>query len=220
MKLIHVIGVDDVGNGALAGPVVTAAVLAPKLWSVDGLKDSKRFNSRDALSAVARRVLADGESHVEVYIVSPQQIDKIGLMAAVVSAQCEVIKRCMSFLQPKHDAVTIIIDGNVSLPLQFPYHCIPQAEDKFKQVAAASIVAKHTRDAYMVEVSEQYPEYGFASSVGYGTAEHRAALNRYGACPIHRMSVTPVRDAMFFRGDLTMEAHEAQSSKGRMREKL
>lgn len=196
MRSKHVIGVDEVGTGAWAGPMVVTAVLAPLSWNTPGLKDSKKFSNKKELTAVADRILSDREVHTTTVFVPPAVVDSEGFMPSLVQAFAKVITDCVSLLLPKYDAVTIIVDGVLKLPVAMPYHCVPKADAKYKHVAAASIVAKSTRDQYMKKMGTVYPGYGFEQHVGYGTEKHRAALVRHGPCPLHRMSISPLQELL------------------------
>mgnify|MGYP004460261317 FL=1 len=176
----YICGIDEVGRGPLAGPVVAGAVILPKDCNILYINDSKK------LSAAKREELYDiiMEQAVAVGIgmASPQRIDEINILQATYEAMREAISKL--FVQPDlllNDAVTI---PQVSIQ-QVP---IIKGDAKSISIGAASIVAKVTRDRMMEEYDKILPEYGFASNKGYGSAEHIAALKKYGPSPIHRAS--------------------------------
>lgn len=174
----YICGIDEVGRGPLAGPVVACAVILPKDCDILYINDSKK------LTAAKREVLYDEimEKAVSVGLgfVGPQRIDEINILQATYEAMREAISKLSP--QPDlllNDAVTI---PNVSIP-QIP---IIKGDAKSISIGAASIVAKVTRDRLMEEYDTMFPKYGFASNKGYGSSEHIEAMKRYGATPIHR----------------------------------
>lgn len=178
------IGVDEVGRGPWAGPLVVAAVRLRA--EIDGLADSKK------LSAKKRELLATQireNADICVVAVSAADLDRVGLAAALRQAFVGAI----AGLQPSVDE-DIIIDGSVNYGAQWASaRCEPKADGIVPVVSAASIVAKVARDAYMVCAAKTYPGYGFEKHVGYGTAGHSAALEALGICSEHRMSFEPIK---------------------------
>ena len=178
--LYHVAGVDEVGRGPIAGPFTVAAVILPPMTLIPGLNDSKKLTEekREALyDIIMEQAVAVG-----IGMASPQRIDEINILQATYEAMREAISKL--FVQPDlllNDAVTI---PQVSIQ-QVP---IIKGDAKSISIGAASIVAKVTRDRMMEEYDKILPEYGFASNKGYGSAEHIAALKKYGPSPIHRAS--------------------------------
>ena len=183
------VGLDEVGRGCWAGPLVAAAVVLTQ--PIEGLRDSKK------LSKARRQILAskiyETAASTGIGWVSPEEIDTLGLTKAVQLAML----RAMKAITCEYDE--IIIDGNLNF-----FHnvvglktgniqTIIRADDTVPAVSAASIIAKVARDAYMAELAERYPGYGFESHVGYGTNEHRQALQKLGVCEIHRKSYKPIR---------------------------
>lgn len=177
----YVCGIDEVGRGPLAGPVVAGAVILPKDCKILYLNDSKK------LSAKKREELYDVimEQAVSVGIGynSPERIDEINILNATYEAMREAVSK----LSVKPD---VLLNDAVTIPGINDIKQVPiiKGDAKSVSIAAASIVAKVTRDRLMVEYSKQYPEYGFESNKGYGTAEHIEALKKYGKTPIHRNS--------------------------------
>lgn len=176
----YLCGIDEVGRGPLAGPVVAGAVILPKDCDILYINDSKK------LTAVKREELYDEimEKAVAAGIgmVSPQRIDEINILQATYEAMREAISK----LEPAPD---ILLNDAVTIPeVTIPQVPIIKGDAKSISIGAASIIAKVTRDRLMVEYDQILPEYGFASNKGYGSAEHIAALKKYGPSPIHRRS--------------------------------
>lgn len=174
----YVCGIDEVGRGPLAGPVVAAAVILPKDSQILYLNDSKKLSEKKREELY--EVIMEQAVAVGVGMVSPARIDEINILQATYEAMREAISKlsvCPSILL--NDAVTI---PEVTIP-QVP---IIKGDAKSVSIAAASIIAKVTRDRLMVEYDHMLPGYGFAKNKGYGTAEHIAALKELGAAPIHR----------------------------------
>ena len=171
-------GVDEVGRGPLCGPVVACACILPKNYSLEGLNDSKKLSEkkRDKLYEILIKDTIYG-----IGIVSPQRIDEINIL----EASKEAMKIALSNLSKKPEHV--LIDA-VKLDIDIPSTSIIKGDAKSLSIAAASVIAKVTRDAMMVEYDKIYPEYDFASNKGYGSAKHIEALKKYGPCPIHRKS--------------------------------
>ena len=176
----HICGIDEVGRGPLAGPVVACAVVLPKDVTILYLNDSKK------LSEKKRELLYDEimEKAVAVGIgaVGPARIDEINILQATYEAMREAISK----LDPQPD---LLLNDAVTIP-QVEIHQVPiiKGDAKSISIGAASIIAKVTRDRLMVEYDKVMPEYGFASNKGYGSAAHIDALKKYGATPIHRRS--------------------------------
>ncbi|MBO4884365.1 MAG: ribonuclease HII [Clostridia bacterium] len=175
---LAVAGIDEVGRGPLAGPVVTACVIVPQDRLVPGVNDSKKVaeHKRERLF----EQLMDAASYARTGWRSPRVIDEINILNATKQAMEEAAA----------DAVNahFLIDAVTGLRLPGEATSIVHGDALSYMIAAASIVAKVTRDRYMIELDAKYPEYGFARNKGYGTAEHIAALKKYGPCPEHRRS--------------------------------
>jgi ribonuclease HII len=194
-----VAGLDEVGRGPLAGPVVAAAVVLPRRFEHSGIKDSKLLTAaqREKLAAVIKqKALSWGLGVVEV-----EEIDRMNILAASFRAMVKAWRG----LQPSADC--ILIDGSQiiprivfnavegfagSLPRQ---RAIVKGDQLCLSISAASILAKVTRDAIMVDLDRIYPEYGFVGHKGYGCPAHLEALRRFGPSPVHRRSFQPVREA-------------------------
>jgi ribonuclease HII len=177
----RVAGVDEVGRGPLAGPVVAAAVVLDPARRVKRLADSKRLTPerREALYVL----IHERAVSVGVGIVDHLTIDRVNILQATILA----MREALAALAIVPD---LVITDFVALPC--PQRNLVDGDARCATVAAASIVAKVTRDRLMLEADKQFPEYGFARHKGYGTVDHLAALDRHGACPIHRRSFSGV----------------------------
>jgi len=182
MELIA--GVDEVGRGPLAGPVVAAAVILPKACKIPGLNDSKKIpksKHKEIYEAVLQNAIAIG-----IGVKDNQVIDQVNIYEATKLAMMEAIGQLDP--QPQH----LLIDA-MKLDLPIPQTSIIKGDANSLSIAAASIVAKVTRDQMMEEFDKEYPGYDFAQNAGYGTAKHLAGLDKLGVTPIHRRSFEPVK---------------------------
>ena len=173
-------GVDEAGRGPLAGPVCAAAVILPRGLEIDGLNDSKKLTEkkREALyDPIREQAIAYGIAFATV-----EEIEELNILNATFLA----MNRAIEQLNPVPELA--LIDGNRSTGIRFPSRCIVKGDAKCADIAAASVLAKVTRDRYMLEMAEKYPEYHFEQHKGYGTKLHYDALREYGPSPIHRMS--------------------------------
>lgn len=180
------VGVDEVGRGCWAGPLVIGAVILSDERPIDGLKDSKLLSklSRQGLAAVIKQFALAWS----LGWVAPQEIDDLGLTGATTLA----IERALE--QIDLDYSEIIIDGSVNYLKANPLSRSQiKADQTVPVVSAASIIAKVARDRYMSQMAKLYPAYGFDKHVGYGTLEHQSSLKLHGACPLHRLSFKPVK---------------------------
>ena len=177
---MRVAGVDEVGRGTLAGPLVAAAVILPPDAEIEGLKDSK-LCTRLQRERLAEEILSQALAY-SVVRVQPSRIDRAGLQRCNLQA----LRRALKSLPLSPDYV--FIDAFRMKRLRWPGLAVKKADAVSKNVAAASILAKVHRDRSMRRYHRRYPEYGFSTNVGYGTSEHWAALNRFGPSPIHRLS--------------------------------
>lgn len=174
----YICGIDEAGRGPLAGPVVAAAAVLPKDCQIFYLNDSKKLSEKKRellFDEIKEKAVAYG-----IGIVSPQVIDEINILQATYEAMRQAISQLNVIPE-------ILLNDAVTIPgvdiMQVP---IVKGDAKSVSIAAASILAKVTRDRMMMEYDQIYPEYGFAKHKGYGTAAHIAALKEYGPCPIHR----------------------------------
>ncbi len=175
-----VAGVDEAGRGPLAGPVCAAAVIFPKDTIIEGINDSKKLSEKKREQLFD--VITSSALAYSIEFVSPEVIDEINIRQATALAMHNAVKN----LEKKADFV--IIDGNDNIPYDEPYQYVIKGDAKSQTIAAASILAKVSRDRLMVELDKEYPEYGFAKHKGYGTKAHMEAIQKYGALPIHRKS--------------------------------
>ena len=177
-------GVDEVGRGPLAGPVVAAAVILPENCKIPGLNDSKKIpksKHKEIYEAVLQNAIAIG-----IGIKDNQVIDQVNIYEATKLAMMEAIGQLEP--QPQH----LLIDA-MKLDLPIPQTSIIKGDANSLSIAAASIVAKVTRDQMMEKFDREYPGYDFAQNAGYGTAKHLAGLDQLGVTPIHRRSFEPVK---------------------------
>lgn len=177
---VLVAGADEVGRGALAGPLVAAAVILPRDADIPGIRDSK-LCTRLQRERLARQI-HDAAVSVSIVRVRPERIDREGLQRCNLHA----LRRALKGLSVTPDYV--LLDAFRMRRLRWPGLAVKKGDVVSRNVAAASIVAKVYRDAMMRRYHRRYRAYGFATNVGYGTREHWAALDRYGPCPIHRRS--------------------------------
>jgi len=183
-------GVDEAGRGPLAGPVVAAACIVPSDIHFDGIHDSKKLNAKerehlfDLLTSQPRVIYATA-------IIDHTVIDDINILQAALRAMADAVKGLT--VTPHY----VLIDGNRPPTLHGdkppPGQCIIKGDSKCYSIAAASIIAKVTRDRIMMELDKQYPQYNFGQHKGYGTAAHMAAIAKYGPCPIHRLTFAPLK---------------------------
>jgi ribonuclease HII len=189
----HIAGVDEAGRGPLAGPVVAAAVVFPADWFLRGLPESLReINDSKQLSAETREVLYAGlvsqkEIRFGIAKIDAPLIDQINILQATHRAMNLALAQLNP--PPQH----VLVDGLRVKNLDFPQTAIVSGDALSWSIAAASILAKVTRDRLMVEFDREYPGYGFSGHKGYGTEAHLAALKERGPCPIHRHSFAPLR---------------------------
>ena len=180
-------GVDEVGRGPLAGPVVSAAVILPEDFNIVGINDSKQLSlakRNELFDIIQEKALAIG-----VGIKDAAVIDQVNIYEASKLSMLEAIEQMP--IQPDH----LLVDA-MTLPLPVSQESIIKGDAKSVSIAAASIIAKVTRDRMMEEYDVMYPGYGFPNNAGYGTKEHLTALEDLGVTPIHRRSFAPVREAL------------------------
>lgn len=173
-------GVDEAGRGPLAGPVCAAAVILPEHLQIPGLNDSKKLSDkkrRDLFPIIKEQAIAYGIAFATV-----EEIDEINILQATFLA----MERAVAQLNGQADFA--LIDGNREPKLDIESMAVVKGDSRSASVAAASILAKVTRDDYMEELASQYPQYGFEVHKGYGTKRHYQALEEFGMCPAHRRS--------------------------------
>ena len=173
-------GVDEAGRGPLAGPVCAAAVILPANIEIPGLDDSKKLSDkrrRELFPLIKEKAIAYG-----IAFVDHAKIDEVNILQATYLAMEQAIAQLA--VKPQ----LALVDGNRAKDFGVPVETVVHGDSLSVSIAAASVLAKVSRDDYMVEMAELYPEYGFEIHKGYGTKAHYAALTDYGHCPIHRMS--------------------------------
>lgn len=182
----YVAGIDEAGRGPLAGPVVAAAVILPAGLSIDGVDDSKKLTpaKRDKLfDIITEKALTIG-----VGIITPAEIDRINILQATRQAMLAAVQQ----LSPQPDY--LIIDGISTIDSAIHQKTIKKGDSLSLSIAAASIIAKVTRDRYMIEMDAKHPGYGFSGHKGYGSADHMSAIRRLGPSPIHRLTFGGVKE--------------------------
>lgn len=173
-------GVDEAGRGPLAGPVCAAAVILPPNIEIDGLNDSKKLTDkkrRELYPVICEKAIAYG-----IAFADHKEIDEINILQATYLA----MERAIASLSVKPDVA--LIDGNRAKDFGLPLETVVGGDGRSASIAAASVLAKVTRDDYMFKMAQEYPAYGFDIHKGYGTKAHYAALTENGPCPIHRMT--------------------------------
>ena len=173
-------GVDEAGRGPLAGPVYAAAVMLPRGCEIPGLNDSKKLTEKrreELFDVICGKALAYGIARAEV-----AEIEERNILGATMLA----MNRAIAKLAPPPELA--LIDGNRNAGIAVPSRCIVKGDARCADIAAASILAKVSRDRFMLEMAERYPEYGFEQHKGYGTKLHYERLRQYGPSPIHRPS--------------------------------
>ena len=178
--IVTICGVDEAGRGPLAGPVCAAAVILPPHLQIPGLDDSKKLSDkrrRELFPVIKEQAIAYG-----IGLASHEEIDEINILQATFLA----MKRALAQLEGKADFA--LIDGNRETDFGLPVQTVVKGDSRSANIAAASVLAKVTRDDIMDAMANDYPQYGFAVHKGYGTKAHYAALTEHGPSPIHRMT--------------------------------
>ena len=192
----RVAGVDEAGRGPLAGPVVAAAAILPAGWAkkglppeLEGLNDSKQLTEAQR-GKFFEFLTACAEIEFAIALVEAEVIDRINILQATHRAMNEALAQLLPL--PPH----ALVDGRPVKTLRVPQTAIVKGDARSFSIAAASVLAKVTRDQLMLKYHDQFPEYGFDAHKGYGTAQHLAAIEKFGACPIHRKSFAPLKPEM------------------------
>ena len=187
----RVAGVDEAGRGPLAGPVVAAAAILPAKWAASGLPDElEGLNDSKQLTRLQREnffafLTNCGEVEFAVAQIDAAQIDAVNILQATHRAMNDALAQS----NPEH----ALVDGRAVKTMRVPQTAIIKGDARSYSIAAASVLAKVTRDRLMLEFDRRWPVYGFAAHKGYGTAQHLAALAAHGPCPIHRRSFAPLK---------------------------
>lgn len=176
----YICGVDEAGRGPLCGPVVAAAVILKKGDIIEGVNDSKKLSEKKR-EKLYEDIMAQAIS-VGIGISDVDVIEEINILNATKKAMCEAISNLE--IKPEY----ALIDGNQGIDIDIAYDTVVKGDSKSESIAAASIIAKVTRDRLLREYDKKYPEYGFAKHKGYGTKAHIEAIQKYGLLPVHRPS--------------------------------
>ena len=199
----YVIGVDEVGLGSWAGPLVVAGIVLPKEWVCPAVKDSKAYHDTRSKVAHIQRLEALS-AHIEkaekfswIAMRTPEEIDKVGIHKSVADATEEAVRKC----HERYPQALVVLDGNQEVQYDFVPKdlliALPKADTIVPAVSAASVMAKVSRDLIMLHLHQEFPRYGFDKHKGYGTPQHLRAIREHGVCPAHRHSYRPVKTAMF-----------------------
>lgn len=191
-----VAGVDEVGRGPLIGPVVACACILPVNFYHKDIKDSKKLSEKKREEMY--KIIKENAISIELGIVSEKVIDEVNIYEATKIAMKEAIKNLN--ITPEH----VLIDA-MKLELNIPSTSIIKGDAKSESIAAASIIAKVTRDHMLDEMDKEYPMYDLKNNKGYGTKKHLEALQTYGPCKYHRVSYSPVRNALNEKNTKTIE---------------
>lgn len=183
----YIAGVDEVGRGPLAGPVVAAAVILPQTFYLPGINDSKKLS--EAMREEYFKVIKKEALAVGIGIISAEIIDKVNIYEATKLAMLKAITELE--MKPDH----LLVDA-MTLPINIPQTSIVKGDSSSISIAASSIIAKVTRDRLMKKWSDTYPQYGFEKHMGYGTNYHLEAIKKYGVVEIHRKTFAPVKEAL------------------------
>ena len=198
-----VVGVDEVGRGPLAGPVLAAAVVLPK--PIEGVTDSKKLTPRrrDVLDAMIR-----ADAMVAVGAASVAEIEKMDILQATLLAMSRAVRRL------RIEPTVVMIDGNHAPELPWPTRCVVGGDATIAEIGAASIVAKVVRDHLMCKLAARYPGYLLERNAGYGTPQHLAALDRLGLTPHHRRTFAPVKARIVDRVEAPSAGRRARAAPG------
>ncbi len=199
------VGIDEAGRGCLAGPVVAAAVVLPLSCTIEGLDDSKKLSEKKRI-ALRQEILA--KAHVGIGLVWQKEIDKINILQATFHAMTKAL-RSLYKKYAYRTTLPLYIDGNKTIPLEILHqyslrdiakqYAVVGGDASIQAIGAASIVAKTQRDYILQCLHRRWPEYNFAKHKGYGTKEHKLAIEKYGPCPLHRMTFAPL-NALYVKG--------------------
>ncbi|MCT8139806.1 ribonuclease HII [Anaerobacillus sp. CMMVII] len=183
--LRYIAGIDEVGRGPLAGPVIAAAVILPEKFRLMGLTDSKKVSKKNREEFY--EVIYSEAISIGIGVVPAEEIDRINIYEATKLAMLKALDELN--IPPEH----LLIDA-MKLPTNYTQTSIIKGDSKSVSIAASSIIAKVTRDHYMEKLGQQYPQYGFENHMGYGTKEHLAAIDEFGLLSEHRKSFAPIRE--------------------------
>lgn len=191
-------GVDEAGRGPLAGPVVVAACILPPFLRIKGINDSKKLTAKRR--AELYKIIVKEAIAYKIVFVSVEDVDRLNIYQATKKGMLEAIHGLSQ--TPDH----VLIDAMPLSELEMPHQSIIHGDARCASIAAASILAKVTRDEYMEKMDVKYPNYGFKKHKGYGTKDHLDALEKYGPCKIHRKTYSPV--SKYFSKQLSLDLED------------
>ena len=198
----RVAGVDEAGRGPLAGPVVAGCVILPPDCDYSLFEDSKKLTARQRQVCFDR--LRELEAAVGVGLSSPREIEEINILQASLLAMKRAVEDCLDSTLPDF----LLVDGTFTVHISLPQQSLIKGESKSASIAAASIVAKVTRDSLMAKAHQTYPQYNFIANQGYPTREHRRAIAEHGPCKLHRRTFKGVREFCDSPGTETVRPHQ------------
>jgi ribonuclease HII len=188
--LVAIAGVDEAGRGPLAGPVVAGCVVFSSSCDTQPYRDSKKITARQR--DILFKKLHNSEAALGVGITEPAEIDRINILQASLLAMQRAVQNCAETSGISPDF--LLVDGTFTVPMELPQQALTKGESKSASIAAASIIAKVTRDRLMADYHLKYPQYNFQQHKGYPTKAHRAAIAEFGPSPIHRKTFKGVRE--------------------------
>ena len=191
----RIAGVDEAGRGPLAGPVVAGCVILPEKCDHSLFKDSKKLTARQRDESFSTLMKLDAA--IGVGICSPRKIEEINILQASLLAMKRAVHDCLASALPDF----LLVDGTFPVPIALPQESLIKGESRSVSIAAASIVAKVTRDGIMAKAHQMYPQYNFLANQGYPTREHRQAIAEHGPCDLHRRTFKGVREFCQQKGD-------------------
>jgi len=186
MKTVLLAGLDEAGRGPLAGPVFAAAVILDARRPIDGLRDSKKLSEKNR-NTLRSLILSQARAY-SIASASVEEIDELNILQASLLAMRRAAVRLEAQLDHRTIELNYWVDGNQDPRLDRPTRCVVGGDDLVPAIAAASILAKTSRDAWMIDAAERYPAYGFERHKGYPTRMHRQAIAAHGPCDMHRRS--------------------------------
>lgn len=196
-----IVGADEAGWGAMAGPLVVAAAAAPVSWVDPRISDSKVLSPQKREKLFAEYRKRTQEHCIRVAVVPAKVVDEKGPQRARIEAFQEVLKEAADMCP---EPPLLVVDGNLTLSVGHPLEAYPKADLKVPEVGLASIVAKVVRDTLMVRLGKEYPQYNWAKNKGYVTVDHKALLEEHGPCPEHRRSYGPVAEIVSRRSHIDL----------------
>jgi ribonuclease HII len=182
-------GVDEAGRGPLAGPVVAAACIFPRDLVLEGVDDSKKLSPKER-EEIYQILVSHPEIDFAIGVVEQAQIDVINILQASLAAMAIAVKNLI--VEPDF----LLVDGNQLPPTGIPSKAVVKGDSLSQSIAAASILAKHSRDQMMLQLHLEWPQYGFDKHKGYATRAHLQAIQKHGLCPIHRKSFEPIKSIL------------------------